>query len=456
MKRLVPQTQRGDFMGFNLIDAVRSQFSNDLVRRISHESGEDPQATEKILPGAIAAVGAGVVDKASNEAGAQRLLSQLQEGGFTRAESPEWPDTARLDESMREGAVRGQGLLSGMLGDKASGVADALTRFGGLRNSGSSMRLLSLVAPMMMGILGRQVRGQHMGASGLMQMLGGQRSFISAALPAGLGGLLGLGKSISEPRGLHEQVAAVSSRSVPVRETVTRRPERKGIRSWAIPLALVALVALVWGVVRGRRTEERLPQAVRSEQVTPRTDEGVAATRPTSPPVTPPSSAGPPLQEQVGPAPTEPSQPQEEGVGGAGLAGARTHVQDASGLRRAFEGPSGEQGFVLDGVEFRTGSSQLTAQGRQVVNRLGAVMKEKSDSRIRVTGYTDSTGDAAANRQLSQERADAVRTALVQDGIAANRVETDGRGSDSPLAPNDTDASRAENRRVEVQVLRGP
>ena len=70
--------------------------------------------------------------------------------------------------------------------------------------------------------------------------------------------------------------------------------------------------------------------------------------------------------------------------------------------------------------------------------------------RVWVVGHTDSTGSEATNRPLSVERAQAVRSYLVGRGVASTRINVDGRGEREPVASNDTDAGRAQNRRVEV------
>jgi outer membrane protein OmpA-like peptidoglycan-associated protein/uncharacterized protein YidB (DUF937 family) len=75
-----------------------------------------------------------------------------------------------------------------------------------------------------------------------------------------------------------------------------------------------------------------------------------------------------------------------------------------------------------------------------------------SDTRIEVGGHTDNTGSAAANMALSQRRADAVRDALVQNGVGASMLTTKGYGETRPIASNDTPEGRLQNRRTEFTV----
>ena len=73
--------------------------------------------------------------------------------------------------------------------------------------------------------------------------------------------------------------------------------------------------------------------------------------------------------------------------------------------------------------------------------------------KIEVTGHTDSVGNPETNKQLSAQRAQAVVTFLVQHGIARTRITSAGLGGARPVAPNDTEANRAKNRRIEFRIV---
>jgi K(+)-stimulated pyrophosphate-energized sodium pump len=84
---------------------------------------------------------------------------------------------------------------------------------------------------------------------------------------------------------------------------------------------------------------------------------------------------------------------------------------------------------------------------------LGEALTARPSSRIRITGYTDNTGEAASNQQLSQARADQVKALLADRGVAPERIETAGLGQEKPMFPNDTPEGRARNRRIEIEIL---
>lgn len=111
-----------------------------------------------------------------------------------------------------------------------------------------------------------------------------------------------------------------------------------------------------------------------------------------------------------------------------------------------------ERGMVitLGDVLFGTGQSMLTPDGMRSAQKLADVLKQNPARMVLVEGFTDSTGAAAYNQELSSRRAAAVRDALMQMGVAANRVNVRGYGEAYPVSGNDSAAGRQLNRRVEI------
>lgn len=103
-------------------------------------------------------------------------------------------------------------------------------------------------------------------------------------------------------------------------------------------------------------------------------------------------------------------------------------------------------------VNFAFDSSDLTADGRQNLDKLAQVLANNPDTNINVYGYTDSKGTDSYNLSLSERRAASVKGYLVSRGVSSSRIFTQGMGESSPIASNDTDAGRAQNRRVEFAI----
>lgn len=134
------------------------------------------------------------------------------------------------------------------------------------------------------------------------------------------------------------------------------------------------------------------------------------------------------------------------------------------------DGPGTEEGFsdvkkdiqldeategariVLRNIYFDTGSANLRDESQQELDRLYDIM-EKSGLVIEIGGHTDNVGREDSNERLSQARAEAVRTYVIERGIAEDRIQAKGYGEAEPIATNETEEGRQENRRVEIKVL---
>lgn len=111
------------------------------------------------------------------------------------------------------------------------------------------------------------------------------------------------------------------------------------------------------------------------------------------------------------------------------------------------------QVMTLSGDAFASGQSQLKPEARANLQRVVEFVNRFPDKSVLIEGHTDSQGSANLNQVLSQKRAEAVRAALLQDGVAASRLTAVGLGKDRPIADNATSEGRARNRRVEIVVL---
>lgn len=110
--------------------------------------------------------------------------------------------------------------------------------------------------------------------------------------------------------------------------------------------------------------------------------------------------------------------------------------------------------IVFDHLNFDSGTTRLTPESNQTVADLVAILKCYPNSTYLLEGHTDSTGDPVANKKLSLDRADAIKGMLVQAGVDASRISTDGWGQEKPIASNDTDEGKAKNRRTEIVVVK--
>ena len=109
--------------------------------------------------------------------------------------------------------------------------------------------------------------------------------------------------------------------------------------------------------------------------------------------------------------------------------------------------------IILRGVNFDFDSAELRPEARVTLEAAVEALKENRDSRVQVAGHTDSTGPEVYNQGLSERRAKSVADYLADNGISASRLQIVGFGEGSPVADNGTRDGRAQNRRVELNVL---
>ena len=99
-----------------------------------------------------------------------------------------------------------------------------------------------------------------------------------------------------------------------------------------------------------------------------------------------------------------------------------------------------------------TNSATLKPTSREQLKNVAEILKAYPTVKAKVGGYTDNTGDAAANQKLSQDRATAVVTELIALGVPTTRLSAEGYGEQYPVADNATEAGRAQNRRIALRV----
>ncbi|SFW41360.1 Outer membrane protein OmpA [Sinomicrobium oceani] len=105
-------------------------------------------------------------------------------------------------------------------------------------------------------------------------------------------------------------------------------------------------------------------------------------------------------------------------------------------------------------ILFDTGKATIKPESADVLDQIISVLNEYPNSKFTVEGHTDSTGSAALNQKLSEQRAESVRKYLAEKGINPSRLSSIGFGKDKPIATNATAAGRKENRRVEINLVK--
>jgi outer membrane protein OmpA-like peptidoglycan-associated protein len=146
-------------------------------------------------------------------------------------------------------------------------------------------------------------------------------------------------------------------------------------------------------------------------------------------------------------------------IGGtAGALIGRQMDKQAEELENDLEGAEVErvgEGILItfdSGLLFNVDSYDLTPETKMNLNEFSEVVNEYGDTNILIEGHTDATGSDDYNQKLSEQRANAVKRYLIDHGVKASRLNSVGYGEEQPVAENDTNMGRQENRRVEVAI----
>ena len=109
--------------------------------------------------------------------------------------------------------------------------------------------------------------------------------------------------------------------------------------------------------------------------------------------------------------------------------------------------------FLLHNIYFATGKTRILETSEPALRELYEYLLARPEQHIRIVGHTDNIGSDRSNQVLSEGRCEEVKRAMIERGIAPERIEISGRGERDPIMPNDSDEHRQMNRRVEIVLL---
>jgi OmpA-OmpF porin, OOP family len=430
-------------MGINVLELLKGQVGNMVVEKAAQYLGEDAGAAGKAMSAILPAVLGGVSNQATNISGATNLLNMLSNGGH---DGSIFSNLGSLlgGGSATQGLINaGSGIIKGLFGDKVGTIVDFIAKFAGVKSSSASS-LLGMAAPLVMGMIGKQSVG--LGASGLMQLLKGQSDFIKAALPAGMGSVLGL-VGLPNLGGVADSAMNTArnatSRATEAAATTTNRvvhevrEEAGGFNWWPWALLLGISAGALWFARKGCGNAPTK----------------TAVVAPAAPVATPPTAAVP-APEPVAAAPAVPVEKKLKLADGSEIT-----VMSGSFLDKLYtevSSPSSSIGYnvTFDNFNFKTGSAVVEDASKKQLEDLYHIMSAYPKLEIKVDGHTDNVGDAAKNKKLSEDRALAVKTYMVGKKIDGKRVVTAGFGAEKPKGDNKTPEGRAANRRIEASITK--
>jgi outer membrane protein OmpA-like peptidoglycan-associated protein len=347
-------------------------------------------------------------------------------------------------------------MLGNLFGDDTDSVASAVSDSSGLSRQKSS-GLLAMATPVIISAITQLMNRKGWSISDLLRKLFESKSEIASSLPGNLGSTFGLaslhtpdlshfdspGKSAYVPP-VNVPPATSHTTVPPARDVQYNEPASSGMGflKWLIPLVLIALVA--WWLL-GRNGDN--DSAVNTSDSLDRSAdtsfmEGAAGSATGAL-----NEAGDYIYDVGNPVQKKLPDGTEINIGENSVENRLINfIEDDN---RPVDKTTW---FSFDRLYFETGKSTLKPESKEQLSNIAAIMKAYPEVEIKLGGYTDSTGDAAANKRLSSDRAISAMKELTSLGVSADRLEAEGYGSEHPIASNETPEGRAQNRRIDIRV----
>ena len=397
-------------MSTTLIDSFRSLMTPDTVRSIADRFGESESGIMRGVEAGFGSILLGLINKANDPGAMRDLHGLISNNAIGDATTGGIGDLLSGGPSGSVIGGLGDRLLRMVFGGNTAAVGEAVSRSAGVRSS-TANGLLSLVAPILLSLIAGRVRNEGLSPSGLGSLLLGQRDSIRGLAPADF-----------------STVVSGASAAAPRMSGIANEPRKKGGLGWAAVAALVAL-GLVWFLSRSRT--------------------------PDSPAVATDTLA----------APTPMMEPGDVSAYGSGsralsLPNGSTLSVPATGLESQLVAFIEDDGrpvdettwFNFDRLLFETGSATLRPESQEQMRNVAAILEAYPEVEVKIGGYTDNSGEEAANQQLSESRAGSVMRELVAMGISQDRLESEGYGEQHPVGDNNTEEGRQQNRRIAIRV----
>lgn len=481
-------------MAVNLLEMAKGYLTDAVISRLSGSLNENPENIQKALTGALPVFLSGLISRSSSSGSSSVTADLIQQ---FMADSSITAQSAAVGSDDPDRLMdQGGSIVDAVFGANSSLISGALAQFSGVKTSSAS-GLLALAGSVITGLLGRLLTGNQEGVTidNLPSLLAGQRDVVASGMPSGLvslmgdmpgfGGLSSLlgGLSGAESSAVAGATGAVGAAVLgatggapanEVRGTISKptpaysddiNNQSKKFNFWPWLLAAV-VAALILYFVRGcgnstdtatisttNDTTSASVQDATANMDSAATSAGALIDSASSSVAAAADGAGDMLADATAALGTFGPKKLPDGV---------ELTIPANGIENKLLAFIEDQSKVVDKTTwfnfdrllYETGSATLKPESREQLQNIAAILKAYPMVNLKIGGYTDNTGNAAANKKLSQSRAESAMTELVRLGVSQARLEAEGYGIEHPVASNKTEEGRTQNRRTAVRVTK--
>ncbi|KAA0126114.1 DUF937 domain-containing protein [Chryseobacterium sp. SN22] len=438
-------------MSLHVIDLIKGQLGPALTSQTAAQLGESESSVSKAIQGLLPAVVGGLANNADNPEVLDTISNASSSGILGNL-----PGGSSNDSAISR-------LLSVLFGDRQNGLIETIAGYAGISNNSSSS-LLNMVTGAAVGSLGKYAADNNLDHAGISSLLNDQKGIVSTLLPAGLS-LAALNESgdwdarykfdndrdaikmPAEEKPVSGEPKIEVTRSTAPEGTFPDRPitnDSGSIWKWLLPLLLLLAAGFfVWKQCDKRETTTTTTVSDSGNVVTDTTTATTSGMRDTAA-----MAATSKVDEDID-------------LNGTALKGYRGGMEDqmiaflksGSYKNAADDNALKNQWYNFDHVNFKLGSAtELEAGSEGQLQNLVAILKAYPEAKIKIGGYTDKTGNEAANLKLSAERANFIKSWLEKQGVASQVTGADGYGSEfAAVDAKASDSERAVDRKMAVR-----
>ncbi|MEO6191080.1 MAG: DUF937 domain-containing protein, partial [Saprospiraceae bacterium] len=414
----------------NLVNLLKNYATPDLIASAASFLGESQHATSKGIDTTIPAILGGLLNTSSNTSQMGQvwdlinhkenninLLSDLS-GLFSGDTSLTGPDSL------------GASFIKILFGSNNDSLLSGISKISGLNHSGSAMKILSLIAPLILSFLKKKVKTEGYGASGLSAWIGSQKNEILSSIPTELSSVMNFGS--------HSKMNPSKA---------TAEVETEGSNWWPWLIGIFGLLGLMWFLMKSCNTQKLVDNKAKMEAQDSVSKKAAEVT----------SDSLKNIEAQA-------INNMYEGVDSIVRLKWMTlgnmiklNLPDGNMISIPERGVEGKlvtwimdstkhvdktTWFDFDRILFETGSANINAASKEQINNIASVLKAFPKVNIKIGGYTDNAGKAMANKKLSQARAEAMMKELIALNIDTKRLAAEGYGVEFPVGDNATPEGR--------------
>lgn len=410
-------------MAVNLLELTKGYITKEVGLKISALTGENTGDVQVALLGALPGLIGGIMNQASTSGGVHELIGLINlnnENYVLNNLSETLGDPVKSKDFISNGLS----MLPMLLDVDLKTVIESISASSGLK-AYSVSNILSLSAPIVLSVVGKEVKEKTIEPLKLTSLLVSQKDSIRKFLPQDLLDTWDF-KELEELNKNLQRNPLSSSQ-------LEYRPMSGKTKVFYWAIALLVLAGLFWGYKKLNREEETV--VVEDFPVDSTTKQ-----------------AG--LKSEAKNIPAK-----------------VTVIQLPKGIELSIPENGTEEKLIdfiqdstskvdkniwidFDRIIFEPNLAELNSESLVQVGNIAEIMRAYPNVNIKIGGYTDNTGDATTNLLLSKSRADAVKKGIAKKDIKASRIQSEGYGIEHPVATNDTEDGREKNRRIAINVTR--